>query len=161
MVWSPGHGDSAFTVPLFDQFMYRIMQTTDGSESWSRGGRPWLPLPVVLRIRTRDDPLLGCPCLADARLLLYLDLSSWNPRVVNVLLNSLLHATPLRDADVVGRVPFRLDPIDDRLVVRKLGGTVCVERDCLCCHLFVSSDHWHMLKGMGDVVFKGFQCPER
>ena len=25
MVWSPGHGDTAFTVPLFDQFMRRIM----------------------------------------------------------------------------------------------------------------------------------------
>ncbi|EQD39973.1 ATPase, partial [mine drainage metagenome] len=25
MVWSPGHGDTAFTVPLFDTFMRRIM----------------------------------------------------------------------------------------------------------------------------------------
>jgi hypothetical protein len=25
MVWSPNHGDTAFTVPLFDQFMRRIM----------------------------------------------------------------------------------------------------------------------------------------
>ena len=25
MVWSPGHGDTAFTVPLFDQFMCRVM----------------------------------------------------------------------------------------------------------------------------------------
>lgn len=25
MVWSPSHGDTAFTVPLFDQFMKRIM----------------------------------------------------------------------------------------------------------------------------------------
>ena len=25
MVWSAGHGDTAFTVPLFDQFMRRIM----------------------------------------------------------------------------------------------------------------------------------------
>lgn len=25
MVWSPSHGDTAFTVPLFDQFMHRIM----------------------------------------------------------------------------------------------------------------------------------------
>ena len=107
---------------------------------WSRGGRHWLPLLVVLRLRTRDGPLLGRPCLADARLLLYLDLSSWNPRIVNVLPNSLLHATPLRDADVVGPVPFRLDPIDDRLVVWKLGGTTCVERNCLCWHFFVSSD---------------------
>ena len=59
---------------------------------------------------------------------------------MNVLPNSLLHATPLRDADVVGPVPFRLDPIDDRLVVWKLGGTTCVERNCLCWHFFVSSD---------------------
>ena len=26
MIWSPSHGDTAFTVPLFDQFMKRIMQ---------------------------------------------------------------------------------------------------------------------------------------
>jgi len=25
MVWSPSHGDTAFTVPLFDEFMHRIM----------------------------------------------------------------------------------------------------------------------------------------
>ena len=25
MVWSPSHGDTAFTVPLFDEFMKRIM----------------------------------------------------------------------------------------------------------------------------------------
>ncbi len=25
MIWSPSHGDTAFTVPLFDQFMRRIM----------------------------------------------------------------------------------------------------------------------------------------
>lgn len=25
MIWSPSHGDTAFTVPLFDQFMHRIM----------------------------------------------------------------------------------------------------------------------------------------
>jgi hypothetical protein len=25
MVWSPSHGDTAFTVPLFDQFMVRVM----------------------------------------------------------------------------------------------------------------------------------------
>lgn len=29
MVWSPNHGDTAFTVPLFDQFMKRIMPGTD------------------------------------------------------------------------------------------------------------------------------------
>lgn len=25
MIWSPSHGDTAFTVPLFDQFMHRVM----------------------------------------------------------------------------------------------------------------------------------------
>ena len=29
MVWSPGHGDTAFTVPLFDAFMRRIMPDPD------------------------------------------------------------------------------------------------------------------------------------
>ena len=29
MVWSPSHGDTAFTVPLFDQFMARIMPRED------------------------------------------------------------------------------------------------------------------------------------
>lgn len=29
MVWSPGHGDTDFTVPLFDQFMRRIMPDAD------------------------------------------------------------------------------------------------------------------------------------
>lgn len=29
MVWSPSHGDTAFTVPLFDQFMKRIMPGPD------------------------------------------------------------------------------------------------------------------------------------
>jgi hypothetical protein len=29
MVWSPNHGDTAFTVPLFDQFMRRIMPADD------------------------------------------------------------------------------------------------------------------------------------
>lgn len=29
MVWSPNHGDTAFTVPLFDQFMHRIMPGAD------------------------------------------------------------------------------------------------------------------------------------
>ena len=28
MIWSPGHGDTAFTVPLFDQYMKRIMPET-------------------------------------------------------------------------------------------------------------------------------------
>jgi len=27
MIWSPSHGDTAFTVPLFDQFMKRTMPT--------------------------------------------------------------------------------------------------------------------------------------
>lgn len=29
MVWSPNHGDTAFTVPLFDQFMHRIIPGDD------------------------------------------------------------------------------------------------------------------------------------
>lgn len=32
MVWSPSHGDTAFTVPLFDEFMKRIMP----GEEWKR-----------------------------------------------------------------------------------------------------------------------------
>lgn len=33
MVWSPSHGDTAFTVPLFDQFMRRIMPGDDWRDS--------------------------------------------------------------------------------------------------------------------------------
>lgn len=29
MIWSPSHGDTAFTVPLFDEFMRRIMRGDD------------------------------------------------------------------------------------------------------------------------------------
>ena len=29
MIWSPGHGDNAFTVPLFDEFLKRIMPGDD------------------------------------------------------------------------------------------------------------------------------------
>ena len=29
MIWSPDHGDTAFTVPLFDEFMRRIMPGDD------------------------------------------------------------------------------------------------------------------------------------
>lgn len=32
MVWSPSHGDTAFTVPLFDEFMRRIMPSKDWRE---------------------------------------------------------------------------------------------------------------------------------
>lgn len=32
MVWSPSHGDTAFTVPLFDEFMVRILPGRDWSE---------------------------------------------------------------------------------------------------------------------------------
>ena len=32
MIWSPSHGDTAFTVPLFDQFMHRIMPGDDWRE---------------------------------------------------------------------------------------------------------------------------------
>ncbi len=30
MIWSPGHGDTGFTVPLFDEFMHRVMP----GETW-------------------------------------------------------------------------------------------------------------------------------
>lgn len=33
MVWSPGHGDTAFSVPLFDEFMRRVMP----DDSWRDG----------------------------------------------------------------------------------------------------------------------------
>ncbi|HEY8212057.1 MAG TPA: hypothetical protein VIG99_31460 [Myxococcaceae bacterium] len=29
MIWSPSHGDTTFTVPLFDEFMKRIMPGAD------------------------------------------------------------------------------------------------------------------------------------
>jgi len=29
MIWSPNHGDTAFTVPLFDQYLKRIMTGYD------------------------------------------------------------------------------------------------------------------------------------
>ncbi len=32
MIWSPNHGDTAFTVPLFDEFMHRIMPGDDWRE---------------------------------------------------------------------------------------------------------------------------------
>lgn len=32
MIWSPSHGDTAFTVPLFDEFMRRIMPGEDWAE---------------------------------------------------------------------------------------------------------------------------------
>ena len=32
MVYSPGHGDTVFTVPLFDEFMRRIMPGHDWTE---------------------------------------------------------------------------------------------------------------------------------
>jgi DNA-binding MarR family transcriptional regulator len=32
MIWSPSHGDTAFTVPLFDEFMHRIMPDDDWRE---------------------------------------------------------------------------------------------------------------------------------
>jgi Mn-dependent DtxR family transcriptional regulator len=31
MIYSPSHGDTAFTVPLFDQYMKRSMKNWDGS----------------------------------------------------------------------------------------------------------------------------------
>ena len=32
MIWSPAHGDTAFTVPLFDEFMRRVMPERDWSK---------------------------------------------------------------------------------------------------------------------------------
>ena len=32
IIWSPSHGDTAFTVPLFDEFMHRIMP----GDGWKR-----------------------------------------------------------------------------------------------------------------------------
>jgi hypothetical protein len=29
MIWSPNHGDTAYTVPMFDEFMKRIMPGAD------------------------------------------------------------------------------------------------------------------------------------
>jgi hypothetical protein len=29
MIWSPSHGDTAFTVPLFDEFMRRVIPGYD------------------------------------------------------------------------------------------------------------------------------------
>ena len=29
MIWSPSHGETAFTVPLFDEFMVRVMPGND------------------------------------------------------------------------------------------------------------------------------------
>src|SRR5690606_13482542 len=43
MIWSPSHGDTAFTVPMFDRFMRRIIPGGDWSED---GGRPAPPGPV-------------------------------------------------------------------------------------------------------------------
>lgn len=33
MIRSPNHGDTAFTLPLFDQFMHRIMPGDDWKDS--------------------------------------------------------------------------------------------------------------------------------
>jgi hypothetical protein len=32
MIYSPSHGDTAFTVPLFDAFLHRIMPGADWRE---------------------------------------------------------------------------------------------------------------------------------
>ncbi len=37
MIWSPSHGDIAFTVPLFDEFMHRIMPGDDWRELTTSG----------------------------------------------------------------------------------------------------------------------------
>ena len=32
MIWSPAHGDTAFTVPLFDEYLHRSMPGADWRE---------------------------------------------------------------------------------------------------------------------------------
>ncbi len=39
MIWSPNHGDTAFTVPMFDEFMRRIMPGNDWRPPLPQGGR--------------------------------------------------------------------------------------------------------------------------
>lgn len=34
MIWSPAHGDTAFTVPMFDEFMRRVIPEWQRSETW-------------------------------------------------------------------------------------------------------------------------------
>ena len=36
MIWSPSHGDTAFTVPMFNEFMLRIM----AGEEWREDRSP-------------------------------------------------------------------------------------------------------------------------
>ena len=44
MVWSPSHGDTAFTVPLFEDFMRRIMPGDDWrTEAFRAGARSCPP----------------------------------------------------------------------------------------------------------------------
>ena len=43
MVWSPSHGDTAFTVPLFNEFMRRIMP---GGE-WKKAKTTMTLIPVT------------------------------------------------------------------------------------------------------------------
>lgn len=45
MIWSPNHGDTAFTVPMFDQYMKRIMPGDD-----------WMPPPPVGAAGARTAP---------------------------------------------------------------------------------------------------------
>jgi hypothetical protein len=36
MIWSPAHGDTAFTVPMFDEFMHRAIPTWSSSAPATR-----------------------------------------------------------------------------------------------------------------------------
>ena len=36
MIWSPAHGDTAFTVPMFDEFMRRVMPAWSAAETPKR-----------------------------------------------------------------------------------------------------------------------------
>jgi hypothetical protein len=55
MIWSPNHGDTAFTVPLFDQFMKRIMP----GDEWLAGHSPFLRSTRGRSDRTFSRPWLG------------------------------------------------------------------------------------------------------
>ncbi|MEZ5839748.1 MAG: hypothetical protein R3D02_04755 [Hyphomicrobiales bacterium] len=37
MIYSPAHGDTAFTVPLFDEFMKRMMPNAEGKSGENNG----------------------------------------------------------------------------------------------------------------------------
>ena len=50
MIWSPGHGDTAVTVPLFDHFMKRNMQ---GEERLEHGGN--MAFEMLVGLQENDE----------------------------------------------------------------------------------------------------------